>query len=264
MKKWIVLIMLVVAVSLSAHEYVLIAYHFILQKGDRLELHLFVADGFNVELERPLQKSITRHFGIINENGKTDLLATAKEGSLPVIDTIVNFNGQGLIYMDRDYAGISLPNNKFRDYLREDNIENITSIDTSKQLQTERYMRYLKALIQSNEKKSDTTFKTNIGQTFEIVLLDNPYQANLNDWIRAQILFRGTPLRNKVMTARNRIGNLPCMNQYARTNDQGICQFKLERDGDWFIHGTHLLKSADLKKSDWESFWVSYSFGVKF
>ena len=223
-----------------------------------------MADGFNIELERPIQKSITKQYGILNERGKVDLLASMKEGSLPIFDTLVDFKGQGLVFMDRDYARISLPNDKFKDYLLEDNIENITSIDTTKKLQSERYTRYLKSLVQSNEKNSDTIFRTVIGQTFEIILLDNPYLIHQDEWIRAQILFKGIPLKNKVMTARNRIGNLPSTKQYARTNDQGICTFKIEHEGDWFIHGTHMIKSNDLKKSDWESFWVSYSFGIRF
>jgi uncharacterized GH25 family protein len=41
-----------------AHEYILIAYKYKVAKGDTLEMHLFVADGFNIELERPMQTSV--------------------------------------------------------------------------------------------------------------------------------------------------------------------------------------------------------------
>jgi hypothetical protein len=38
--------------TVFAHEYVLLAYNFIVKEGEKLELRLFVADGFNIELER--------------------------------------------------------------------------------------------------------------------------------------------------------------------------------------------------------------------
>ena len=42
-----------------AQEYVPLAYRYRLNKGDLLEVHLFVSDGFDIQMERPLQKGIT-------------------------------------------------------------------------------------------------------------------------------------------------------------------------------------------------------------
>lgn len=51
------------ATIVFAHEYVLIAYKYIVKEGEKLELHLFVAEGFNIELERlsknRLQKNLS-------------------------------------------------------------------------------------------------------------------------------------------------------------------------------------------------------------
>ncbi len=44
-----------------AHEYILIAEKYSLEKGDTLEMHLFVADGFNIELERQMQSKMTKN-----------------------------------------------------------------------------------------------------------------------------------------------------------------------------------------------------------
>lgn len=54
-----------------AHEYILLAYKYRLQKGDTLEMQLFVADGFNIQMERPLQKTITKSFELISKDGIT-------------------------------------------------------------------------------------------------------------------------------------------------------------------------------------------------
>ncbi|UOB19184.1 DUF4198 domain-containing protein [Abyssalbus ytuae] len=264
MKKIItVLLFIFLVTALFAHEYVLIAYDFFVKEGEKLELHLFVADGFNIELERPVQKSITKKFELITENGKTDLLSKLEDGTLPVLEMEVDFKGLGLIHMERDYARITLPNEEFKNYLQVDNIENIIVDDSTKTEQSERYTRYIKTLIQSNPKPGDRIYNTTVGHNFEIVLLQNPYELNRGDWIKAKVFFMGEPLKNKVITARNRMGNEPAIVQYSRTDENGICSFKLEREGDWFLHATHMIPSPDKNDSDWESFWTTFSFGLK-
>jgi len=262
-KSLIVFILLFMVNTVFSHEYVLIAYHFIVKKGQQLELHLFVADGFNIELERPVQKKITKQFELISENGKTDLLSLSKDGNLPVLEFDVDFKGLGLIHMHRDYAEITLPNSEFTSYLKEDNIENIRINDSTQTQQTERYTRYIKTLIQSNPKSNDSIYKKIVGHHFEIVLQQNPYEMKQGDWLSAKVLFMGKPLRNKVITARNRDGNLPVLSQYSRTDNNGMCSFKLEREGDWFLHATHMIAATDQKDIDWESFWTTYSFGFE-
>ncbi len=264
MKKAVaILLTLFLATTVFAHEYVLIAYNFIVKEGEKLELHLFVADGFNIEMERPVQKSITKEFELISEKGKTDLLPKLQDGALPVLEMDVDFKGLGLIHMERDYARITLPNDKFKSYLKGDNIENIRIDDSTKTEQSERYTQYIKTLIQSNQKSNDEIYKTVVGHNFEIVLLQNPYELSQGDWIRAKVYFMGEPLKDKVITARNRKGNEPAIFQYSRTDENGICSFKLERKGDWFFHATHMIKSRDLNDADWESFWTTISFGLQ-
>lgn len=254
---------LICLLSAFAHEYILLAYEFRVHKGDNLEMHLFVADGFNVQLERPMQTSITKKFELLNQNGVTDLLAVTSDGALPIINSKVDFEGLGLIQLERDYSKITLPTAKFLDYLNEDHIEYIAAlIDTSKKEQNERYTRYIKALVQSGKVQDDTLYKTITGQNFEIILLQNPYLLHKGNTITAQVFFMGKPLANKIITARNRIGNEPAIALTSRTNNNGICSFKIARSGDWFIHATHMIACADKKEADWESFWTSYSFGI--
>jgi uncharacterized GH25 family protein len=117
-------------------------------------------------------------------------------------------------------------------------------------------------LIQSTPKPNDTLYRTVVGHTFELVPLENPFTQILGSWLPVQVFFRGKPLANKVITARNRIGNQPAIHQYARTDSQGRCSFKLERAGQWFIHATHMVPAANTQKADWESFWTTFSFGM--
>ena len=261
MKKSLFLIIFLFATSLFAHECFILAYKFKLLKGDNLELHLFIADGLNIQLEKTLQKSITEKFDLITENGKTDLLKNSDENKLPVTNLKVNFEGLGLLVMERKPVQIKFTNDKFLEYLKEDHIENI-KIDPSKTEQRETYTRFIKSLVQSNYEKNDNLFGKIIGEKFEIVLLQNPYLLKKGDNLTVKILFNGKPLANKIITARNRIGNKPSIVEQSRTNLEGICSFKLKREGDWLIHATHMIPCNDKKIADWESFWATYTFGL--
>jgi uncharacterized GH25 family protein len=257
-----VIALLLFASSIVAHEYILIAYNFFVKQGDELELHLFVADGFNVETERPMQLDMNTRFGLITNQGEKDLLKNATDGTMPILKMTVDFEGQGLIHLQRDYARITMTNDDFEEYLKVDNIENIT-IDQTKSEQTERYTRYIKSLVQSNPITNDEIYKTIVGHTFEIVPQNNLYNLAVGDWINAKVYFEGKPLANKVITARNRLGNHPATHQFSRTDANGLCQFKIDCAGDWFIHVTHMIPSRDSSDTDWESFWTTFSFGVE-
>jgi len=246
----------------NAHEYILIADHFKVKKGDTLELHLFVADGFNIETERPLQRKITKKFELITATSKLDLLAENLESSFPILTKVVDFEGLGLIHVERDYAKNILENKKFEDYLKEDYIENISINTSAKKEQKERYTRYIKCLIQSGQPNDDTLYKTIIGQQFEIILLQNPYKLKIGNKLQAKVYFQGKPLANKVITIRNRTGNEMATKQTSRTDKKGVCTFTINRKGDWFLHATQMIPCPDLAEADWESFWTSYSFGI--
>ncbi len=253
-----------ISTLLWAHEYILLADKFHVQKGDTLEMHLFVADGFNVQFERTMQTAMTRKFELITNEGVTDLLSETTDQALPIINRRVDFEGLGLLHLERDYSRIALPTDKFLNYLKEDHIENIkVKKDTAKKMQRERYSRYIKSLVQSGKPGKDTLYKKVIGQNFEIVLLQNPYLMHAGEILKAKILFRGQPLAGKVITARNRTGNENTISFTSRTAVNGICSFKLTRTGQWVIHATQMIPCPDLSDSDWESFWASYSFELQ-
>lgn len=264
MKKFILLTSLLLLMIVSnGHEYILLAYKYVLQKGDDLEMHLFVSDGFNIQLERPHQKGMTTKFELMTKNGTTDLSLT-EDGKFPIINRKVDFDGGGLIHIDRGYSRISILTAKFLEYLKEDHIEKISNkVDSKKKVQKERYTRYIKSLVQSGDDLSDTLYRTVVGQNFEIILLDNPYKMKTGDVIKAEILFLNKPLTNKIITARNRSGSEASTEYTCKTNSKGICTFKINRKGEWFIHATHMIPCVDKNDSDWESFWTSYSFGIK-
>lgn len=263
MKKAGVVIFLLLSFIAFAHEYVLLAANYRLKRGDTLELHLFVADGFNIEKERPYQITSTKKFELLTKDSAVNLYATP-EGSLPIVNHKVNFDGGGLVHLQRNYARIEMPTQKFLAYLKEDHLEGIApKVDMQKKLQKERYTRYIKTLVQSGDVYTDTLHKQITGHQLEIVLLQNPYTLKKGAQLPVQLLFEGKPLQNKVVTARYRKGNTAAQALTARTNNKGICSFAIQ-EGEWFIHLTHMIPCPDKEDSDWESFWAAYSFAIDY
>lgn len=260
-KSFLLTVLAVCLMAAFAHEYILLAAKYRLAKGDDLELHLFVADGFNIEMERPFQKEKTKAFELLTTAGVVDLKTA--DNALPIVNRKVDFDGGGLVHLERDYSRIELATAKFLDYLKEDHMPYILpKVDRSKAAQKERYSRYIKCLVQSGNTYTDTLYKTITGQAFEIVLLQNPYTLKKGAALKAQVFFNGKPLTGKTITARNRTGSKPATASTAVTNAQGICSFVLAGEGEWFIHATHMIPCPDKTDSDWESFWASYSFAI--
>lgn len=79
--------------SVFAHEYILIADKYRVARGGILDVHLFVADGFNIQMERPMQTTITKKFELITGDSTVDLLEVTNNGLLPVIDMKTDFEG---------------------------------------------------------------------------------------------------------------------------------------------------------------------------
>ncbi len=109
-KTSIFLVLLTLFIINSAHEYILIAENFKLKKGDILNLHLFVADGFNIEMERPFQGSITKNFTLETADQTINLMNSLPSTPLPILEKQVDFEGLGLIHLERDFAKITLDN----------------------------------------------------------------------------------------------------------------------------------------------------------
>jgi hypothetical protein len=246
-----------------AHEYLLIAEDYTFKRGDTYYVHLFVAQGLNVELERPLQKAITKNFSLITSNENRDLLLLSKEDQLPVIEAIVDFDGLALITMQRDFSKIEFMPEAFAEYLKTDHLENINFDPAlTNTPQREKYSRYLKALLLSGDNAGGDLYKKEVGYNLEITLLDNPYLLNENNELRAKNLFRGMPLINKIVTFRNRQGEDNTISLTTKTDEAGIASIVIPKTGTWVIHLTHMIPCLDKTDCDWESFWTSYSFAI--
>ncbi len=93
--------------------------------------------------------------------------------------------------------------------------------------------------------------------------MDNPYEKKVGGKLRFKILFTGESLVDKTVFADNRNGE-KFSKQKMKTDNNGIVEVKLNNRGTWLVRLVFMRRCMDqCGDTDWESFWGSYSFGVK-
>ncbi len=257
------------SINLSlAHDYWLQPRKFILSKGDTLVVHLYVGDRLKKEIERELQKDMTLKFEIFTDAKSVNLLDKSPDKILPVIEKEVDFEGLALIAMERNYAYVELNRKEFLEYVKHDvgdkelsEIEKLMKKLPPREIEREKYTRYIKSLIVAGRIFDGDIYKKVLGQRLEIILLNNPYRLKPGDSIEAQILFEGKPLANKTVIGYN-IYQGKFFEYKVKTGRNGKVKFKVKNPGLWLIRLTHILPCSNCSDADWESFWASFSFEI--
>src|SRR5262245_19504319 len=114
-----------IAIPISAHHYILVPEKFIYHKGDSLYVRLMVGEPFHFEFERELQDSMTPHFMLYTGTDYSDLLYAMPDNAIPGLKGMVNFEGLGLIEMQRRASSIELKPGDFQKYLEEEKITDV-------------------------------------------------------------------------------------------------------------------------------------------
>lgn len=258
----ILFVLLASFITLS-HDYWFKADLFILTSGDILKLHLLVGDDLEVELERSFQPHKTLSFDLYTDSGRENLLASDIDTLIPVLTRKVNFDGLGLVSMERDFSYIELTPDDFRNYLEHEFIQDDEKIIAelgNREMERERYARSIKALIKAGERNYCTQklYKKVLGHNLEIILLNNPYELEDGDQIVVQLLRKGEPLAGKKVMALNKTDKF--IEHIQVTDREGKVTFTLDNHGMWVIRSLNLYPCQNCEEVDWESYWASYSF----
>lgn len=259
-------LVLAFAGSSFAHEYWLEPETFFPKVGEKINLRMYLGEGLKIEEERPYQAEktafFTQFFGKISSPAKNN-----QDKSMPFY-SYTHFGGAGnhMFALERNWSYITLEPTKFEDYLREDGIEYVIAerakLGEAGKDGRERYSRFIKTLLQVGDKRDDT-YKTRSGLRLDITPLENPYSKKVGESLAFEIRFDGKPLVGRTVFADNRDGENISKTRFV-TNQKGRVNVKLERRGVWLVRLVFMQRcKADCGDADWESFWGSYSFGVK-
>lgn len=259
-----ILILVLSAFPVFAHEYWFEPDSFFLKPGDKTPVHLFVGDGLVKDREeRVYQPEKTVMFELFGLTKTWDLKKSTIEGAMPVYTFSADKQGSYLLAMERNWTYIKLEPDKFDEYLRSDGMEYIIAerakLGENQKEGRERYSRFIKGLLQVGDKR-DSTFGRKLGFKLELIPMTNPYLKKVGDQIQFQVLFDGKPLAGRTVFADNRESET----QKLVTDKRGKFTIKIGKSGLWLARLVYMqrCKSA-CGEADWESFWAAYSFGVE-
>jgi uncharacterized GH25 family protein len=255
-----------------SHDIWLLPDRFVLGERDTLVVRQFVGTELDSGEELPLLRRMTRRFELVTADARIDLLAALPpERELlfikPILSRTADRRGPVLVAMEHDFIHTEFPRSQFLEYIQHEGLDvrPPQRAGRARDVERERYARALKSLVQVGRPAGGDLYRRVLGQTLEIVLLQNPYTLNPGDTLDVQVLFEGRPLAGRQVTALNRQGQGPVSAMRARTNAQGVARFTLDRAGTWLVRLVHMLPctgrpDADCELVDWESHWASFSF----
>ncbi len=250
-----------------SHDFFLYPSKFSATPNERIKISIHVDDVFPGKAVKWSSSRVLRfehRFG----SGLMDLSKKLAEADSSGVLVPITGTGIHLFALDWDARLIDLKPEQFSHYLASEGLDHVLRMrkerGEEKKNGKERYSRFVKTLIDAGE-GNNSALRGVVGQTIELVPLDNPYASKPGGSIRVQLLFRGIPLQNALVSS-TYVGATDKPDTYmqsARTNEEGIVSVKLTLGGPWLIRTVHMLPIEKDKDADWESWWASITFEVK-
>ena len=194
------------------------------------------------------------------ENKNKVINLPQREGNFPAIQTLILDKGFHILNYETNYEFLKYESvEKFKDFLKEQDLEKaVGNLDTNK-IPTESYRRFAKALMTDGNKGF---FIQKPKLDFEIIALTSPY--NLQEEIfEFQLFEKGNPLENWQIT----IFSKDEKNNYKeilKTNPNGVGKIKIFDNRTYLISAVKLDKANYIEKlkykSDWFSLWATLVF----
>lgn len=152
---------------------------------------------------------------------------------------------------------VALPAEKFNEYLKEEGLDAIAALRTSrKELSldvNERFSRCAKSLLAAGSAGGGDRV---LGFPLELVAEKNPYTMLAGEALPVRLLYENRPLAGALVVAMNRMN--PALTQKARTDPQGRVRLKLPADGMWMIKSVQMTGQG----GEYQSLWASLTFEI--
>jgi uncharacterized GH25 family protein len=249
----------------SAHDCWLQPQSFSLLPGAMLIVRLLLGHALSVESEMSLEKSKTNRFALFTPDREKNLLPDLPGGITPVLETVPEADGPGLIAMDRGFNTISLSDEVFSTYLQEEHLYDIVRQREEmgkREMERERYARCMKTLFRVGESPDNPMGGMITGQRLEILILENLKTCGIRGEIPVRILFDGRPLKDRWITA-HRLDATGRLHTFSSVTDyQGKTVVPAAAPGIWLIKLVYLTPSSGIIDVDWESYWASCTFAL--
>lgn len=254
------ILLLMPAILLQGHDLWLSALP---QQSDRPgEVLLTLSVGERLDVHELMQASDVRRmtsFEALSIDGVRNLREEVHGKSSAIISLA---RGTHLISMQRPPSNITLDLETARHYLEEEHHEHLVDrIPVDAMNMRERFSRHLKTIVQVGD-RIDETWRSTVGQTLEIVPLDNPLTARAGDSLRVLLLLESSPLEDAPIWIFGAEGE-DIRSEIAYTNRYGIASLTIPAPGSVLIRTVHVRPVEGDELIDLESFWAALTFPVE-
>lgn len=124
-----------------------------------------------------------------------------------------------------------------------------TTLSDKKVLSTTQYEKFVKVLL--NPAAADKSFSQPIGQTLEVVPLENPAGLKVGDEIKVRVLYNGNPVAVPVYASYMGFSDQPNTYAYYTEPEAGDAVVKVTAKGMWLIRANYKAPgSGDIKTHD--------------
>ncbi|ABC65003.1 DUF4198 domain-containing protein [Erythrobacter litoralis] len=174
----------------------------------------------------------------------------------------LNEPGTHVVAFESNPSASDLDAEAFNSYVDEEGLHAVSryrnATATVDRRGTELYSRRSKALIQVGDTPTDNVTLP-IGQTLEIVPLQNPYALGDDRRLTVQILFRGAPLTEGTLHVANLAGSKGTT-KYP-TDENGMVELTIPEEGRWLLDVVWAVPAPNEDRADFFTVFSSLSFG---
>ena len=194
------------------------------------------------------------------ENKSKVISLSQRDGNFPAIQTLVLGQGFHVLNYETNYEFLKYDSiEKFEDFIKEQDLQNIINKIDRNKIPTENYRRFAKVLITDGNKNF---FIQKPKLDLDLIALNSPYDLK-NNIFKFQLFEKNKPLGNWQITIFSKDEN-SSYKEKIKTNSNGEGKIRVIENRTYLLSAVKLDKVNYLQKikykSDWFSLWASLVF----
>jgi uncharacterized GH25 family protein len=197
------------------------------------------------------------------QTGLRPLEGALEPGRRGTASVSLQSEGTHVIALESNHAFSELDPFAFENHLAEEGLEHAMALREARgelgDPGTEIYARRAKALIQAGDALTDVTRP--VGQTLEIVPLDNPFDDARAEEMRFKVLYRGEPLEGGLVRLRSLDVGTASALRSVRSDADGVVRMAVPGTGAWLVTVVWASRLDTHPSAQFETLFASLTFG---
>jgi hypothetical protein len=161
---------------------------------------------------------------------------------------------------------LSLPADKFEDYLRHEHLDQIIAWRKANgeaaAPSRELYSKYAKTIVHGGGNGASDFVTRPVGLTVEIVPEIDPARLAAGDSLPVRVLYESKPLPQLAVESMCAVDGKLVVEKWVTTDTAGRARLPVQAGAVCKLHAIHMVRRTERKDADWESHWASLTFEV--